>query len=80
MCLAVAGKIVKREGNEGLVDVRGNQVRARLDVVPEAIVGDYILLHAGFAITTISPDEATATDEAFQELEDVQRAEQERGR
>lgn len=80
MCLAVAGRIVKREGNEGLVDVRGNQVRARLDVVPEAGVGDYILLHAGFAITTISPEEAVATDKAFEEFEDAHRAEEERGR
>ena len=78
MCLAVAGKIVSREGKEGLVDVRGNQVRARLDVVPEAVVGDYILLHAGFAITTISPEEAAATDQAFQELEDAEQSDQQR--
>jgi len=80
MCLAVAGKIVSREGNEGLVDVRGNQVRARLDVVPDAPIGDFILLHAGFAITRISPEEAAATDEAFDELENLHRAEPDRQR
>ncbi len=71
MCLAVAGKLVERNDNEGTVDVRGNRVQTRLDVVPEAEVGDYVLVHAGFAITVISPEEAAATDEAFEELERV---------
>jgi hydrogenase expression/formation protein HypC len=69
MCLAVAGKLIDRHDNDGTVDVRGNRVRARLDVVPEAVVGDFVLLHAGFAITVISPEEAAATDQAFEELE-----------
>jgi hydrogenase expression/formation protein HypC len=72
MCLAVAGKIVERRENDGTVDVRGNLVRARLDVVPEAAVGDYVLVHAGFAITVISAEEAAATDQAFEELERAQ--------
>ena len=69
MCLAVAGKLVERSENEGTVDVRGNRVQARLDVVPEVTLGDYVLIHAGFAITIISEEEAAATDEAFEELE-----------
>jgi hydrogenase expression/formation protein HypC len=74
MCLAVAGKIVERNGNEGAADVRGNQVRVRLDVVPEAAVGDYVLVHAGFAITVISEEDAVATDRAFEEFDDAKRA------
>ena len=54
MCLAVPGKLIERTGNEGLLDVRGNRVRARLDVVPEAKIGDYVLLHAA-ADTPIDP-------------------------
>ena len=73
MCLAVAGRLVERNENEGTVDVRGNRVQTRLDVVPEAALGDYVLVHAGFAITVISPEEAAATDEAFEELERVRR-------
>ena len=69
MCLAVAGKLIERSDNDGVVDVRGNRVRARLDVVPEVEVGDHVLLHAGFAITVISAEEAAATDQAFEELE-----------
>jgi len=69
VCLAVAGKLIDRSDNDGVVDVRGNRVRARLDVVPEVEVGDHVLLHAGFAITVISAEEAAATDQAFEELE-----------
>ncbi len=76
MCLAVAGKLVERTENEGTVDVRGNRVQARLDVVPEVALGDYVLIHAGFAITIISQEEAAATDEAFEELERVIREDQ----
>ena len=78
MCLAVAGKLVERSDNEGTVDVRGNRVRTRLDVVPEVALGDYVLIHAGFAITIISQEEATATDEAFEELERAIREDQDR--
>ena len=78
MCLAVAGKIVEHRGREGTVDVRGNMVRVRLDVLPGAEVGDYVLVHAGFAITVISAEEAAATDEAFEDLERAERDEQNR--
>ena len=80
MCLAVAGKLIERSDNDGVVDVRGNRVRARLDVVPEVEVGDHVLLHAGFAITVISAEEAAATDEAFEELERVEEDERNAGR
>jgi len=76
MCLAVAGKLVERSDNEGTVDVRGNRVQTRLDVVPEVSLGDYVLIHAGFAITVISQEEAAATDEAFEELERAIREDQ----
>jgi len=52
--LAVPGQIVEKKDGIGVVDVRGNRMRAGLALVPEAGVGDWILLHAGFAITQIS--------------------------
>ncbi len=76
MCLAVAGRIVERRENDGVVDVRGNRVRARLDIVPEAAEGDYVLVHAGFAITVVTAEEAAATDQAFEELERAEGDEQ----
>ncbi len=69
MCLAVPGQIVEKEDGIGLVDVRGNRMRAGLVLVPEAGVGDWVLLHAGFAITQISSRDAAETNALFDEME-----------
>jgi len=69
MCLAVPGRIVEKEDGIGLVDVRGNRIRAGLALVPEAGVGDWVLLHAGFAITQISSRDAAETNALLDEME-----------
>jgi len=71
MCLAVPGKLIERDGHSGTVDVRGNRVQARLDVVPDVRLGDYVLVHAGFAISVLSDDEAA---EALDLLDDLDEA------
>lgn len=58
MCLAVPVKIVEIEGTRATVDFAGNRRSASLMLVPEARVGDYVLLHAGFAITVLEEAEA----------------------
>ena len=50
MCLAVPGKILSIEGMAGVVDMNGVEVNVGLQLVPGAKVGDYVLMHAGFAI------------------------------
>ena len=69
MCLAVPGQIIEKEDGIGLVDVRGNRMRAGLALVPEAGVGDWVLLHAGFAITQISSRDAAETNTLLDEME-----------
>ncbi|MGB2800796.1 MAG: HypC/HybG/HupF family hydrogenase formation chaperone [Phycisphaerae bacterium] len=69
MCLAVPGRIVELADGIGLVDVRGNRMRAGLVLVPEAGVGDWVLLHAGFAITQISSRDAAETNALLDEME-----------
>jgi hydrogenase expression/formation protein HypC len=68
MCLAVPAKIVERTGAKGRVDFGGVHREADLSLVPEAAVGDFVLVHAGFAIETIDPAEAEETLELFREL------------
>jgi len=58
MCLAVPVKIVEIEGTRGVVDFAGNRRSASLMLVPEAKVGNYVLLHAGFAITLLAEADA----------------------
>ena len=66
MCLAVPGQVQSIEGEdeltrEGRVAFGGIVKRINLAYVPEAAVGDYVLVHAGFAITTIDAVEAERT-------------------
>lgn len=68
MCLAVPGRIVEKEDLVGVLDVRGNRLRAGLALVPGAEVGDWVLLHAGFAITQISPEDAAETNALLDQM------------
>lgn len=61
MCLAVPVQIVDIEGSRATVDFAGNRRSASLTLVPEAKVGDYVLLHAGFAITVLAEADARET-------------------
>jgi hydrogenase expression/formation protein HypC len=63
MCLAVPGKVVSLEGDDpllrwGRVDFAGVVKQVNLAYVPEARIGDYVLVHVGFAISTVDEHEA----------------------
>jgi hydrogenase expression/formation protein HypC len=61
MCLAVPGKIIECHETEALVDLQGNRLRISKILTPDASLGDWVLVHAGFAITTISEEDARQT-------------------
>jgi len=69
MCLAVPGKIISiddpGEGNTGgaigKVDFQGSRVEVSLLMTPEARVGDWVLVHAGFALNTLDEKDALET-------------------
>lgn len=61
MCLAVPMRVVSIEGVEAEVEQGGTRLRARIDLVENVKVGDYVLVHAGFAIQTLDEDEALET-------------------
>ena len=72
MCLAIPGKVLEVNEQEGL---RAGKVQfaaitraVRLDLVPEAVVGDYVLVHVGFAISRIDECEARRTYEILREM------------
>ena len=72
MCLAVPGKIVDTEEIDGVrmgrVEFGGIARQACLDFVPEAQVGDYVVVHVGFAISRLDAEEARRTYQALAEL------------
>jgi hydrogenase expression/formation protein HypC len=72
MCLAVPGRVVEITGEGelrmGKVDFSGVQRQACLAFVPEAQLGDYVLVHVGFAISRIDEQQAMETLAALQEI------------
>jgi hydrogenase expression/formation protein HypC len=72
MCLAVPGKLLSAEeiGNNrlGVVDLGGSQRQVFLDFIPEAQVGDFVLVHAGFAISRLDEAEARETRELLERI------------
>jgi hydrogenase expression/formation protein HypC len=72
MCLAVPAKLVdRRDDQTAIADLHGNRVEVSTMLVPEAVCGDWVLIHAGFAIQRLDEDEAQAT---WAVLEDLQGA------
>jgi hydrogenase expression/formation protein HypC len=60
MCIAIPSKIVKIQGDSAVIDVEGVQREASLLLMDGACVGDYVIVHAGFAIHRM--DEADALE------------------
>ncbi|HUV13186.1 MAG TPA: HypC/HybG/HupF family hydrogenase formation chaperone [Acidobacteriota bacterium] len=75
MCLAVPGKIVEIFKKNGLtmatVDYGGVRNSACVDTVPEAAVGDYVIVHAGLALSLLDEEEAHLTLEALREMSEA---------
>lgn len=82
MCLGVPGQIVRVVEQQGVrmgdVDFGGVVRRVCLAYVPEADVGDYTVVHAGFAISRIDPEQAARTLEVIAQLEEPAEEEGER--
>lgn len=68
MCLSIPARIVEISGNIADVSVGGTIIKAGLQMVEDTEVGDYILLHAGFAIQKISEEDALETLKLLNEL------------
>jgi len=58
MCLAIPSKIVKIENNVATIDVDGVRRKASLLLVENPNVGDYVIVHAGFAINKLNEEDA----------------------
>ena len=76
MCLAVPGKITSITGDDpltrmGKVDFGGILKEASLAYVPEAQIGDYVIVHVGFAISRLDESEAHKVFEYLREMEDL---------
>lgn len=71
MCLSIPAKIMSIEGDEAKVSVRGTEYTAGLQMIENPQVGEYVLLHAGFAIQKISNEEAEETLKLLREMDNL---------
>jgi len=76
MCLGIPGKIVEIYQSNGLnmgkIDFGGVTREVCLAYIPEAVIGDYALIHVGFAINLISEEEAQETIKLLQEIAELE--------
>lgn len=76
MCLAIPGRIESVSEGEpfrrtGKVDFSGIRKNVSLAYVPEAIVGDYVIVHVGFALSIVEPDEAMRVFDYLKQMDDL---------
>ena len=73
MCLAIPMKIVDIKGSEAIVAAGGLRKKADMSLIPSAKAGDYVLVHAGFAIEKVKASEARKTLKALKGIDEVHR-------
>ena len=71
MCLSIPAKVEKIDGEMAIVSVGGATYNASLQMLDEVEVGDYILMHTGFAIQKLDPEEAKLSLEVFSEFDEL---------
>ena len=80
MCLAIPGKIVELNEKNGVkmskVDFGGITREACMEYVPDASIGEYVLVHVGFAISKVDADEAARTYQYLAEMDALQEIEE----
>jgi hydrogenase expression/formation protein HypC len=72
MCLSVPGKVVEIQDNMAKVEVGGLLRDASMDICPDAAVGDYVLIHAGFAIQKLDESEALETLHLLRQMAEIE--------
>ena len=83
MCLAIPGKIVSVSGNDplermGKIDFGGILKEASLAYVPDARVGDYVIVHVGFALSKVDEAEAKKVFEYLKQMGELSELEERR--
>jgi hydrogenase expression/formation protein HypC len=70
MCLAIPMRLIEIDGAAGVAEVDGISRQVRLDLLPEVVLGDYILIHAGLAIARVDAEHAEETLDLLRNLAD----------
>jgi hydrogenase expression/formation protein HypC len=71
MCLAIPARILSLDGMKAIVEIGGVTREASVMLLEDAAVGDWVIVHAGFAIEKLHPEEAEQTLALFREMADA---------
>ncbi|MBM6896104.1 HypC/HybG/HupF family hydrogenase formation chaperone [Pseudoflavonifractor capillosus] len=71
MCLAVPLRLIEIHDKEAVAEANGIRRTVRVDFIPNPQVGDYVLVHAGFAMERLKEEQALANLKALQEVADA---------
>ena len=72
MCLAIPARIIELDRDVAVVDAMGNRFKAKTTLLPEAKMGNLVLVHAGFAISLVDEEEAKQTWEIIEQINKLQ--------
>ena len=68
MCLGIPMKVLEINGNEAVAEAGGVQKNIRLDLLADVQVGEFVLIHTGFAIERMDPQEAAETRDLIRQV------------
>jgi hydrogenase expression/formation protein HypC len=72
MCLAIPALVIERlSDDDAVIDLGGVRKQVSVALVPEAVVGDYVIVHVGYAISKLDPEEAQRTLALFAQLDEA---------
>jgi hydrogenase expression/formation protein HypC len=71
MCLGIPLKIIEINGNIALGEMNGIKKKIRVDLLPHIKLGDYVMVHAGFALEVMAKEQAKVTMEAIMEVDEA---------
>lgn len=73
MCIAVAQKVVKIDGDVAETELNGLKRRVSISMVPDVKIGDYVMVHAGVAISIVDKEAAEEDLKLWEEMEEALR-------
>lgn len=68
MCLAVPAEVVEIEGNTAILDFGGARRKANISLLEDTKIGDYVIVHVGYAIQKLSKEEALESQKLWEEI------------
>jgi len=68
MCIAIPGRVVEIDHPFAIVDFKGTRRKVRIDLLDDLNVGDWVLVHVGFAIQRVDEEEARKTVELLEQI------------